>query len=103
MLFGLSQAYDVEVILSLRVGHVHERSLEPPNGVQPKLTVPIPVIFQDRDRTIENRFASNEIDVVVSDVRPSLCLVPGRHPLIVATNSATRKIASDFELRTRSL
>ena len=88
ILFRLSKADDVEVVLALGVGHMHNLPFEPTHSAQTKLAIRDPLVFVDPNGSVEDAFAPWEVETVLANVLAAFRLVSGRHSLIVATKSA---------------
>jgi len=102
MLLCLAKTDDVRLIASLRVSHVHDDAIKPPQQVDPLLAVGFPGIFPGDDRSIENSFATNEVKSVTLDVEKTLWFVPGRPNLIVATPETRGRFICSCEKVARS-
>ena len=81
----------MDVLTAFGVRHMDDLAIEPTQQVDSLLPVVQPVVFPSGDWSIEYRFASHKVHLVVFDVQQSLRLVPGHHALIVSTKSRVCK------------
>jgi hypothetical protein len=85
MFFCLAKADDVRLIASLCVGNVHNDAAQPTEQIDPLLPVGFTRIFPGDDWSVKDRFTAHKVQFVALEVAKTLCLVPSRHGLIVAT------------------
>jgi hypothetical protein len=85
---------DVRLIASLRVSSVHDDTVKPTEQIDPLLPIGLPGIFPGDNRSVESRFASQEIKSMFPDVVVSLRVVPCWLAFIVATSKLSTLFCS---------
>ena len=81
----------MHVVASLCVGHVDDTAVQQTQEVDSHFSVGNAVVFLRDDRSIEDNFAADKVELVVSEVEEALRFVPGHHTLSVSTKSGRVK------------
>ena len=77
----------MHVVVSLCVGHMDDTAVQQTQEVDSHFSVGNAVVFLCDDRSIEDNFAANKVQLVVFEVEEALQFVPGHHVLSVSTKS----------------
>ena len=75
----------MHVVTSLCVGHMDDTAVQQTQEVDSHFSVGNPIVFLRDDRSIEDKFAADKVELVVFEVEEALRLVPGHHALSVST------------------
>ena len=77
----------MHVVASLCVGHMDDTAVQHSQKVDSHFSVGNAVVFLRDDRSIEDNFAADKVELVVLEVEEALRFVPGHHTLSVSTKS----------------
>ena len=77
----------MHVFASLCVGHVDDPSFQQTEEIDPHLSIGHAVVFLGDHRAVEDCLATNEVELVISEVQQALRLHPREHALSVYTKS----------------
>ena len=81
----------MHVVVSLCVGHMDDTAVQQTQEVDSHFSVGNAVVFLRDDRSIEDNFAADKVELVVFEVEEALRFVPGHHTLSVSTKNRKAK------------
>ena len=81
----------MHVVASLCVGHVDDTAVQHAQEVDSHFSVGNSIVFLRDDRSVEDDFAADKVQLMVFEVEKALRLVPCHHWLSVSTKSGRVK------------
>ena len=81
----------MHAVTPLCVGHVNDAPVQQAQEVDSHFSVGNPIVFLRDDRSIEDKFAADKVELVVFEVEEALRFVPGHHTLSVSTKNGKVK------------